>query len=98
MAYAQLGEQCIDGTDLDTGPAAGVAQRGCTDVVIAVRLNEWQCGEALHDLGSRLRPGEALQEFLQHETGRDDDLRAEQDLFEMLDLGHGGRDVTPKRE
>ena len=74
MAHAQLGKQRIDGADLDTGLAAGIAQSSRTDVVVAVRLKQRQSRKAFDDLGLCLRTGEALQEFLENQTCCDDDL------------------------
>ena len=72
-----LGQQRIDRADLDTGLATRVAQAGGTDMILAVGLEERQSGEALDDLGARLGPRKALQEFLENQPRRGDDFRTE---------------------
>lgn len=55
VANAKLSEQRVDRSDLDATPAASVPQGGCSDVILAVRLEERQNRETLHD--QRLCPG-----------------------------------------
>ncbi len=70
---AQLDEQCIDRSNLYPAPTAGVPDPGGLDVIVPVRLQKRKGGKPLDQLIARLRPGEALKQFLQHEP-RDEHL------------------------
>ena len=74
MPDAELGEKRVDGADLDTSLAALIAQGGRTDMVVPIRLKQRQSGKAFDDLGLRLGARETLQELLENQAGRDDDL------------------------
>ena len=69
---AELRQDGVDRSNLDAAPSAGAADVGRRDVVLAIRDEEGQGSEALDDLVPCLRPGEALQEFLEDEPGRED--------------------------
>ena len=70
----QLRKERVDGADLDALPAARVAKVGRLDMVRSIGHEQWQRREALHDRVTSLGPTEALQQFLQHEPGREDPL------------------------
>ena len=55
-------------------PAARVAQLSRLDVVGSIGHEQRERREALHDRVTGPGPMEALQEFLQHEPGREDPL------------------------
>ena len=98
MPNAKLREQRINGADLDTGPAAGIAQDCGTDVVVPIRLNQGQSSKAFDDLGLRLGAREALQQLLKNQAGRDDNLRTEQGILEMVDLRFGSFRIASKSQ
>jgi hypothetical protein len=56
-----LNQHCVDRSDLNAIPAAGVAHIRSFDVILAIRLEEGQGGESFNQLATRLGPGEALQ-------------------------------------
>ena len=69
MTYEQLRKEGVDGADLNAGSAAGISDSCGANVNFPVRLNEREGGKALNDLRLRLRPGEALKQFLQDQAG-----------------------------
>jgi hypothetical protein len=71
---AKLRQQRINGTDLDSRAAAGVAQGGGVNVIIPIGLEQRQCGKSLDDLGLRLGTKKTLQKLLQNQSGSDDDF------------------------
>lgn len=76
MANAELGEQCVDRADLYSRTSAPIAQVRRANMVVAIRDNECQCGEPCDKVPESARPAEALQKFLQHESGGYDCLGA----------------------
>jgi len=64
MSATQLDQQGIDGSNLHAATTAGVPEFGGFDVVFAVQLEEGQCRQALHQLGSGLWSGKPLQKCL----------------------------------
>ena len=75
--------------------AARVPKVGRCDVVLAVRLDQRECSEALDDLCPCLRPAETLEQFLQDQAGRDDDVRTGKGVLQCRDFRFGGRGVAP---
>lgn len=98
VANAELSEQRVDRSNLDAAPAASVPQGGRSDVILAIRLEERQDSEALHDQSLCSGTREALQKLLENETCRDDDVRPEQSLFQLTDLGLESVDIATKRK
>lgn len=98
MPDAELGEQGVDRPDLQTTAAAGRAQAGGGDVVIAVGDEQRQGGEPARDPLAVARAVEPLEQLLQHEPGRDHQLARPQGVSERSDLGHVGRVVSPQGE
>lgn len=96
MPDAELRNQGIDGAELDTCPATGVSHTGRSHMVFPVRLNQCQRGEPLHDLIACLGTCEALKQFLQHQAGGDDNLRASKCFLQRLHFGFFNLDVTPE--
>ena len=94
VSDADLGEQSVDSSYLNAGPATGVAELSRRNVVLTVRLKQGQRGKALDDLRSRLRTCKSLKKLLQDQTGSDNDVGPEQRIFEHLYLGLGRRAVT----
>lgn len=77
MAYAQLRKQRVDGSDLYSGSPAGISQFGRSNVILALRLQQRKCCESFDDTGAGPGAREPLQELLQHEACRDNDLCAQ---------------------
>jgi hypothetical protein len=94
----KLNEQGIDRADLDTVSATGVTNLGCLDVIFPIRLEECDGAEALDELGACLRPREALQKFLQDETGGEDLIGAEKRASQDGHLGLRLRVVAAQRQ
>ena len=83
MGHAELGDQCIDRSDLDARPAAGVPEFRCGNVIVPGRLERREGGESLDDLLAGLCAGETLQQFLQDDSRGHDDIRSEQGFPEV---------------
>jgi hypothetical protein len=96
MADAQLCEHGVDRPDLHAAASARVPNAGSGDVVLTIGLDQRQGGEALDDLRLGLRAGKALQNFLQHETGRDHKIVAFQGVLQGLQLRLSGSRVPAK--
>jgi len=71
MSAAELDQQCVEGPDLDSATATRVSDLGGFNVVFAVRHQECQGRKPLHELISRLGPGEALKQLLKHKARRE---------------------------
>ena len=98
MPDAKLREQRINGADLDTGLAAGITQGCSTDLVVPIGLKQGQSSKTFDDLRLRLGARKALQQLLKNQAGRDDDLRTEQGLLELVDLWFGSVRITAKSQ
>jgi len=95
---AQLSEQRVDGSDLDSVAPTVVAKVRSCNVVAALRLQARKGGEALEDGISGARSAEALQQLLQHEAGREDWLIATQTAPELGQLGCDLRSIASQGE
>ncbi len=98
MADTQLGEQGIDGSDLNPATAACRAQCGSIYMVLPIRLYQRQRCKAVNDLRSRLGPGKALQQFLENEACGHDGLRPDQSLLQIPNLRLRDDHVPPERQ
>ncbi len=90
----KLRKQRIDGADLHTRLPTRSSQRRSADMIIPIRLEQRQCGEALDDLSLRFGSREALQQLLKHEPGGYYDVRSEQSFFELLHFWFSGVDIS----
>lgn len=68
MLDAKLDEHRIYGADLNALSPARVAYFGCFDMVIAIWLEEGECGESFNQLNSSLWACKSLQQFLQYQA------------------------------
>jgi hypothetical protein len=68
VAYAQLGQQRVNGSDLHAIAAAVVPQSRSANVIVAIRHQQRHGGKAIENLIARLWAGEALEQFLKHEA------------------------------
>ncbi len=98
MSNAQPGKQRIDGADLDARSATGVPEFSGGDVVIAIRLQQWQRSESLDELCAGLGPREPLEQFLQNQPRRDDHVGPHEHIFEDLNLRFRCLGVATQRE
>jgi len=71
---AQLGEERVDRADLNTCSAACVPKVGRRDMVLAIRLHQGKRSETLNDLYAGLGSGETLEQFLENQPGRHDEI------------------------
>lgn len=94
----ELDEQGIDGSDLHPAAATGVAYFGRFDMVFPVWLQESECGQSCHQFGTSFRPREALQQFLQDESGCEDLVSPQQRIPQRCDLGRGMVRIPTQRE
>lgn len=67
-------------------------------MILPLRLKQRKGRKPCNDLSAGFRTREALQEFLQHKAGRNDDIRSQQGFLQLLNLWLGCRCVTPKRQ
>jgi hypothetical protein len=91
-------EKRVDRPDLHALSAAVVPQLRRLNVIVAIRHDQRQRRKAIDDLGPTLRPGEALQEFLQDEAGRQKRFAAFDGPHQRPDFGPTGWLVPPQRE
>lgn len=98
VANAELGEQGVDGAELNTRLAADVAQARRLDVVLSIGLNQRQGCEALDDPGPIPGARESLQELLQDQARGDDHLGTEQRLLQLVHLGTRRFDVPAQSQ
>jgi hypothetical protein len=71
MSATELDQQRVYGSDLDSATATSVSDLGGLNMVFAVRYEEGQRCKPLHELISRLGPGEALKQLLKYEARRE---------------------------
>ena len=90
MANAELREQGIDSADLDACATATIADFRGLDVVLTIRVEQRKRCKPIDDLGSRARPRESLQQFLQNEPSSQHDLGAFEGVAQRAYL-RGGR-------
>ena len=94
MPDAQLRNERIDCSDLNTRPATGVPHTCCSHMIRAIRLNQRQRGEPLDDLIACLGTHKALKKFLQYKAGRDNHVRTRERILQRLYLGLFNFNVT----
>ena len=71
MPATELDQQRVNGSDLDPATATRVSDLGGFNMVFAVRYEEGQRPKPLHELISRLGPGEALKQLLKYKASRE---------------------------
>ena len=74
VTQAQLNQQRVDGSNLNTLVAAPVANVGGTHMIITIWDYHRQGAKALEDCGFRSRSAEALEQLLQYEAGSEDEF------------------------
>lgn len=98
VADAELSQDRVDGSQLETPPAGAVANLRGFEVVAPIRRDERERSEASDDRLLRAGPMKPLEELLIHETRREDEHPACQRSFEGAHLGAVGGSVPAKRE
>ena len=87
MPNAQLGNQGVNRSDLNTRPAAGISDFSRFNMVCSIRLQHRQSGEALDDLRSVPWPSKSLKQFLKDNAGADHHICTEQGILERDHCG-----------
>lgn len=83
VAQAELSNDCVDGSDLNSGPAACVSKFCSGNVIFSGGLDQRQCGKPFDDLRAGFRAGEALKQLLQYKPCRDHDISTKQCFFQV---------------
>jgi hypothetical protein len=91
-----LDKQCINGSDLYTPTAAGIADLGGCDVVLFVGLKKGEPRKTLHELVPAFGACKTLQHFLKHQSGSEDLLGAQESGTESANFRQSRLDVTAK--
>lgn len=95
---AQLGDQRVNCSKLNSSATARVAQCGGLDVIIAIRNQERHSGKPLENLGMRLGSREPLQQLLKNEPGRENGFPCSKGVAESSDLGNRLRRIPPQSQ
>ncbi|MDN5760808.1 MAG: hypothetical protein L0H41_00620 [Microlunatus sp.] len=98
VADGELGDECVDGPDLHTGSATGIAELGGGDVVIPVGAYQGEVAESCDDLGAGSVGNEPLQQFLEDQAGRDDEVVTGKGAEQFVDFGGFTRLVAAEGE
>ncbi len=96
VAQTKLRNERIDGSDLHSGPTAGISQFCSCNMILPSWLDQRQRRKPLDDLCAGLRTGEALEQFLQDKARGDDDVRPKQCFFQMLNFWFRSLSVPAK--
>lgn len=86
MAPAQLNQQRVDRADLYTRASTGISDLRRSNVVLPVRVDEWQCLEPLDDGRRCAWSVEPLKKFLKNKPSSYDRIRASQCFHENANL------------
>jgi len=84
---AELRKNRVDRADLNPRAAAAVAKLSGVYVVLAIRGKQRKGAEAIDDLRAVTRPGETLEELLEHKPGRDYGLSALESALQGTNFG-----------
>lgn len=98
VAKAKLRQQRIDRADLHARAPAYIAQFGRRDVVLPCRYDQWQRGKAVEKARPVARPGEALQQFLEHQPRRDQRLVGLDGADQRAHFAGRGRCIATQRQ
>ncbi len=98
MSDAELREERVDGPHLDAAPSARVAERGRADVVRSRWHEQRERGEAGNDRVSRFRAVESLEQFLEDESGREDQVALGERRRQDVHFRNVARCVTAKSQ
>jgi hypothetical protein len=96
VVEAELSQQRIDGTDLNSAASAFVPQFGRLDMVAPVGNQERQCGEPIENLCAVPWSGKALQEFLQNEPGGHEFLARFDSTDQFASFARLGGGIAPE--
>lgn len=98
VTHAQLRQQHVDSADLHTALPTNGAKLRCRNVILPIGNDQRKRRESLDDLLVRLRTGEALEQLLKHEPGRDHAFSRLQSADEPTDLGNVGRLIASQQQ
>jgi hypothetical protein len=87
VANAELGEDRVDGADLDATAAYATAELRSLEVVMAIRCDKRQGTETRDDRLLVAGAAKALEEFLVDERRSRDELPLREGMLERLDSG-----------
>lgn len=68
----ELGQECVDGAQLDSATSTSVAEFGGLDVVGAIRDDHWEKSESIDQSLRCLGATKSLQQLLKNQTRRQD--------------------------
>lgn len=95
---AELRQQRVNRTQLNTGAATHIPQVRSVNMVTAVGHDQRQCGKSLYEILVCTRAGETLQQFLQYQSGGDNRFAAAQGRFQRRDLRSERFCIAPERQ
>ena len=72
MTNAKLGEQRIDGPELQPSSSADIPEVCRFDMIAPVWHDQWQCRKSSDDLVTCTGSRESLQQLLEDQAGRND--------------------------
>jgi hypothetical protein len=98
VSDAELRKNRIDGSYLDAGPAAAVADFGRINVVLAIRGQQWKGAEAIDNFRPITGAGKSLEEFLQDEASGYHRLANLQSALQCIDFRRRTGPITAKGE
>lgn len=98
MSDAELRKNRIDGTYLDAGPAATIANFGCLNMVLAIWGQQWKCAEAIDNFRPITGAGKSLEEFLQDQAGGHHRLTNLQSALQCINLRRRTGPISAKCE
>lgn len=98
MANAELGEDRVDRSHLDSSPPGTIANLGGFKVVVTVGCDERKSSESGDDRLLRARPLESLQDLLIDEARRNNELAVCQRSLQGAHLDEVGRWVAAKSQ
>ncbi|MEI6031778.1 MAG: hypothetical protein WCQ20_11525 [Synechococcaceae cyanobacterium ELA739] len=91
-----MDKQGINGSDLYTPTAAGIADLGGCDVVLFVGLKKGEPRKTLHELVPAFGACKTLQHFLKHQSSGEDLLGAQESGTESANFSQSRLAITAK--
>ena len=98
VTNAKLRDQSVDRPYLNTDPPTPIVEVGGVDVILPIAGKYRKGRKAVDDFPSRTRTGKSLEQLLQDDAVRYDDLATYQRLTQRLHFGPGCDVVTAKRQ
>lgn len=98
MPDAELRKNRVDGSHLDAGPAATIADFGRLNVVLAIWSQQWKSAEAIDNFRPITGAGKSLEEFLQDQASGHHRLANLQSALQCIDFRRRTGSITAKGE